>query len=155
MQLTDIIELNNIKVPLKAMEKHQAITELIDLLFEWELISDYDAIHEAVMKREAVRSTGVGQGFAVPHCKSNVVDRMVMALGKTVKPIDFESIDSKPVSMIVLLLSPADQTGPHIQALANISRLMTAPEYRQELWNCMSAEELYKKILQYEQENQI
>ena len=151
MKLTDVLQLNCVKVPLQATEKYQAITELIDLLDEAQKFSDYDTALRAVMQREAVRSTGVGQGFAVPHGKCAAVDRLVIAMGKTTEPIEFESIDKQPVNLIVLLVSPLDQTGPHIQALANISRFMTTSGIRQHIDDCLEPDQLYKLIKQHEQ----
>ena len=150
MQLTDIIELSCIKVPLTAADKYQSITELMDLLEQNGKLLDYQAALKAVMDREAVRSTGVGQGFAIPHGKTSAVDHLVMALGKTEKPLDFDSIDAQPVTMSVLLVSPADKTGPHIQAIARISRLMTDQDLRQKLWSSSSAQQLYQHITDHE-----
>ena len=151
MQLTDILEVSCIKVPMQAAEKYQAITELLKLLHKNVSLSDYQAAHQAVIEREAIRSTGVGQGFAIPHAKTNSVDRLVMALGKLEKPIDFNSIDGQPVSMIFLLLSPLDQIGPHIQAIAQISRLMTDQKLKNKLLNSGSAKDLYQHIIGHEQ----
>ena len=150
MQLTDILEVSCVKVPLQATEKLQSIAELIDLLAQNGKLKDYPSVLKAVMDREAVRSTGVGQGFAIPHGKTGGVDRLVMAIGKSGKPINFESVDGQPVTMIVLLLSPLDKTGPHIQAIARICRLMTDQEFRQKLWHSASAEELFQHILDYQ-----
>jgi len=149
MQLTDILELNCVKVPLQATEKTAAIKELVDLLDQNVHFKDYDAVLRAVMEREAIRSTGVGQGFAIPHGKTNTVDRIYMAVGKLNDPIDFKSIDGQMVTIIVLLVSPLDQTGPHIQVLARISRLMTDKKMRNALWACHSAEELFQLFSNY------
>lgn len=150
MKITEILDAKCVKVPLQAAEKYQAITELVDLLNARGLLDDYDAVLKAVMEREAIRSTGIGQGFAIPHGKCNAVSKLVMALGKVKTPIDFESIDQHPVSVIVLLVSPTDQTGPHIQALARISRLMTDREFRDKIWSADSAERLYQFIQNHE-----
>jgi len=146
MQLSEIIRLECVKVPLEATEKEQAITELVDLLNLARLLNGYEGALKAVMQREAVRSTGVGKGFAIPHGKCTAVDKLVMAVGKTTHPIDFESIDHQPVSLIFLLISPPDMTGPHIQALARISRLMTDPESRSCIDNSKTSEELYNYL---------
>ncbi len=149
MQLTDILELNCVKVPLQAADKTAAIKELIDLLAQNVTFNDYNAVYRAVMEREAIRSTGVGQGFAIPHGKTHTVGRIYMAVGKLNDPIDFNSIDGQRVTMIVLLVSPLDQTGPHIQALARISRLMTDQKLRKSLWASRSADELFQLICNY------
>jgi len=151
MKLTDILKPECVKVPLSAVEKYQAITELIDLLDQNDLIKDYHTVLKVVMEREAVRSTGVGQGFAIPHGKCNGVDRLVMAVGKTVRPIEFESIDKQPVDLIVLLISPLDQTGPHIRAIAGISRIMADPKIRQNISESSTSDQLYQIIANHQQ----
>jgi fructose-specific phosphotransferase system IIA component len=142
MAWCEILNSGCVKVPLEADEKHQAIAELVAILDGAGLIDDYDAVLTAVENRESVRSTGIGQGFAIPHGKTAAVDRLVMAVGKTKHPIDFDSIDGRPVSLIVLMVSPQDQTGPHIQALAQVSRLILEDDLRTKIWGCESAGEL-------------
>ncbi len=151
MQLTDILKPECVVVPLKAIEKYQAISAMIDVLAEQGCISDYKAVFKAVTERESVRSTGVGQGFAIPHGKTRTVNNLVMAIGRLAEPIDFESIDGQPVTIIVLLISPAEQTGPHIQALARISRMMTDKQFRDSLWSSQTPEEFYGHIASHEQ----
>ncbi|MBN1845209.1 MAG: PTS sugar transporter subunit IIA [Sedimentisphaerales bacterium] len=148
MQLKDILDPSCVKLPLESATKSQAITELLDLLAENGKIKDYDAVLRAIQQREAIRSTGVGQGFAIPHGKTPTVDRILMAIGKLDEPIDFDSIDGQPVTVIVLLISPLDQTGPHIQALARVSRLMTDKQIRDRIWQSRSSQELYDLIVQ-------
>ena len=146
MRLTDIIRSECIKVPLEATDKLQAIAELLALLDAEGLVKDSAAVLQAVTEREAVRSTGIGQGFAIPHGKSPHVDELVLAIGKLDEPIDFDSIDKQPVNVIFLLISPSDQTGPHIQALACISRLMTEMGLRKKLNDAKTAQKLQELI---------
>lgn len=143
MQLAEILDLACVVVPLKAKEKDQAILELVTLLDRSGKITNHQLALQAVMDREAIRSTGIGQGFAIPHGKCNATKKLVMAIGKLAEPIDFDSIDQKPVTLIALLVSPVDQTGPHIQALAKISRVMTDDSIRQKIWDSESAQRLY------------
>lgn len=150
MQLTQILELNSIIIPLAATDKIQVITQLVDLLHHRGKIKDYNTVLQAVMEREAIRSTGVGQGFAIPHAKTAAVDKIILAVGKLNEPIDFKSVDGKPVNLVILLLSPLEQIGPHVQAIACISRMMTDRVIREKLWNSRSADELYRHIVDYE-----
>ncbi|MCF7957961.1 MAG: PTS sugar transporter subunit IIA [Phycisphaerae bacterium] len=152
MQLNSLLKIENIKVPLEAREKYQAITELTHLLDNGNTFTDFEDILKTVMAREAIRSTGVGQGFAIPHGKCASVKQLTMAIGKPAEPIDFKSIDGQPVSVIILLVSPSDKTGPHIQALARISRIMTNMTFRKRIWDCTSAEALYQHIIDCENE---
>jgi len=150
MKLTDILAADCVKVPMEATDKTGAIRELVDLLAERGRISDRDELLQAVLDREKIRSTGIGKGLAVPHGKCGACPELVMAVGKPAKPIDFDSKDGQPVDLIVLLASPPDQTGPHIQALARISRLMLIDAFRSAIAKARSAEEVYGIIAGYE-----
>jgi len=151
MILTQILQPDCIKVPVESRDKEAVITELVDLLDANGLLSDRDSVLEAVLIRERIQSTGTGTGIAIPHGKCNAVKELVIAIGIAHEPIEYNSIDGKPVTILILLVSPADQTGPHIQALATISRLMLNEEFRQKLEKVTSTVEAY--ALLNDQEN--
>jgi len=146
MKLTEILQTSCVKVPLESKDKKSAIIELVDLLDSKHLLSDRDIVLESVLMREQTRSTGIGSGIAIPHGKCNAVKELIMAVGIADGPIDFESVDAKPVKIILLLVSPANQTGPHIQALAQISRLMLDEKFKEKLENSSSADEAYELL---------
>jgi len=150
MRLSEILDPSCVKVPLAAKGKEAAIEELVDLLAQSGRVANRDALLAAVTAREQVRSTGIGRGLAVPHGKAVGCDRLVMAIGKPAEPIDFASIDGQPVSVIVLLASPPEQSGPHVQALARISRLMLMEPFRQAVLTAKTAQELYAVIVQHD-----
>ena len=150
MQLTDILKPDCVKVPLDGASKPEVIEELLALLAAaGRLQESYAAVRQAVFDREAIRSTGVGQGFALPHGKTPAITTMSLAIGRTAEPIGFDAIDGQPVSIVVLLVSPAQQTGQHIQALAHISRIMTDKGLRPRLWAASTAAALYKLLESY------
>jgi mannitol/fructose-specific phosphotransferase system IIA component (Ntr-type) len=151
MRLTDILQLEAIRVPLGASDKIAAITELVDLLHESDHFADRDEVLRVVLDREATRSTGIGYGLAVPHGKTRACPRLAMAVGKPAQPLDFESADRQPVTIVVLLVSPPDKTGPHIQALAKISRLMLLDDFRQAVNAAQTAEEVLGTFQRFEQ----
>jgi len=146
MILTQILQPTCVKVPLAGKNKEDAIEELVNCLADNNLVTDRGLTFEAVMAREQTRSTGIGSGIAIPHGKCSAVKELVMAVGIAPEPIEFESIDNKPVSIVILLVSPPDQTGPHIQALARISRLMLDTQFKTQIEKVTSAEELYDLI---------
>lgn len=152
MTLTQILQPTCVKVPLEGKDKKSAITELVDLLDDNGLLLDRDVVLEAVLMREQTRSTGIGSGIAIPHGKCNAVKELIMAVGIASEPIDFASVDEKPVGIIILLASPSDQTGPHIQALAQISRLMLDEPFKQKLEKATSSEEAYELLSSKESE---
>ena len=150
MRLTEILKPENIKVPVEARTKTDAIAELVNLLATNGEVSDPKKVLDAVLERESTRTTGIGNGLAIPHGKCNGTDHLVMAIGRPATPIDFQAIDGRPVTLIWLLSSPPDKTGPHIHALARISRLMTIEKFRQALLTAPNAQALYDAIVQQE-----
>jgi fructose-specific phosphotransferase system IIA component len=152
MILTQILEPACIKVPLQGKNKDAVITELVDVLNAGGSLQDRDGVLQAVLAREQTRSTGIGSGIAIPHGKCKGVKELVMAMGISSQGIDFQSIDEKPVYIVVMLVSPLDKTGPHIQALARISRLMLDEEFKNKIQKSSSAQELYELISSKESE---
>jgi len=152
MNLTKILRLSCVKVPLESKDKKSAITELVDLLDANGLLLDKEAVLQTVLMREQTRSTGIGSRIAVPHGKCKAVKELVMSVGIASEPIDFESVDGKPVTIILLLVSPANETGPHIQALAKISKLMLDAEFKQKLEKATSSAEAYELLCNREKE---
>jgi len=150
MRLSELLKPQNIKVGLAARNKSEAIAELVTLLSNNKEVTDAKKVLDAVLEREGTRTTGIGNGLAIPHGKCNGTDHLVMAIGRPQTPIDFQAIDGRPVSLIWLLTSPPDKTGPHIHALARISRLMTIDRFRQALANAKTAQEIYDAIVQQE-----
>lgn len=144
INLLDILSPKAVKVPLEAGEKEAAIDELIDLLRDRRLIQDAKALKRAVWEREQQRSTGIGEGLAIPHGKCTCSESLVMAVGRPAEPVEFGAIDRKPVRLIVLLASPPSRTSDHIQALGKISRLMSRPEFRDAAYHAESPEELFR-----------
>src|SRR6476660_3613851 len=150
MRLTEILKPQNIKLPLEATTKAEAIGELVTLLAGNAEVSDAKKVLDAVLEREGTRTTGIGNGLAIPHGKCTGTDHLVMAVGKAATPIDFQAIDGRPVTWIWLLTSPPDKTGPHIHALARISRLMTIDSFRQTLATAKTPQDVFDIIQKQE-----
>ncbi len=150
MRLTELLKPANIKSPLAAVTKVDAIREMIDLLAANNELIHPRKVLDAVLEREATRTTGIGYGLAIPHGKSAGVDHLIMALGRCEKPIDFQAIDGKPVSLIWLLVSPPDRTGQHITTLAKISKLMMLDRFRSDLNKAEDAAAMFDIITQQE-----
>lgn len=150
MRLKSILSPDCVKVPLSATDKHGAIAEMVALIDAAGKLSDRDLMLRAAIERETTRTTGIGSGLAIPHGKCSAVCDLVMAVAKTAEPVDFESIDGKPVTIVIFLASPPDKTGPHIQALARISSLMTDPKFRKAADAAETARALYQLFVDFE-----
>ena len=147
MQLQQLLSVEDIRIPLEAGDKEAAIVELVDALAASGKLKNPDKVRQAVLDREATRSTGIGDGLAIPHGKTDGVENLVVAFGRAKTPLEFGAIDGKPVSLIWLLSSPPDKSGAHIEALKIISKLMAKAAVRKQMLEASSAEEIYQ-ILQ-------
>lgn len=146
MKLLDILSPECVKVPLASSDKQGVINELVDLLAQAGKVKDAKALKDAVWTRECTRTTGIGHGLAIPHGKCPGMTGIAMAIGKPSAPMDFEAIDGQPVRLIVLLASPPDKTSDHIQALAQVSRLMIMESFREKIYAATSAAEIYELL---------
>lgn len=148
MNISEILRPEAVKVPLVATQKQAAIFELVDLLGSLGLVSDPGRLRTVVWEREQQRTTGIGEGLAIPHGKSPSASGLVMAIGRPDTPIDFDSVDRRPVRLIVLLASPPDRTADHIQALGRISRLMSGAAFRERAFSADDADTLYRLFVE-------
>ncbi len=129
MAIADMLRIEIIKAPLESTEKNDIIRELLSLLHNDGLISDADAAFAAVRKREDMGSTGLGEGIAVPHAKTNLVSKLTLALGVSPDGVDFESLDGQPTKVFFLLLAPPDQPGPHVEALTEVAKISQSSSF--------------------------
>jgi fructose-specific phosphotransferase system IIA component len=136
MQLSNKIKKSAILMQMHSSSKDEALEELVDLLCSAWNLKERNTILEAIIKREEKQSTGVGLGLAVPHAKTPVVDKLYVAFGRSVQGIDFDSSDGEPARIFFILISPRDVSGPHIKALAGISRLIKHEDFRAALLAC-------------------
>ena len=146
MNLYQLLSEKSIKVPLKSRTKDDALAELADLLCKSHNISQREVILEGIVKRESSMSTGIGNGIAVPHCKSSVVWELVAALGISRDGIDFDSTDGKPAKIFFILIAQENNPGPHVKALAKLARLLHSSELRDQLIQANTAAEVLKAI---------
>jgi len=150
MNLLDILSPQCIVSPLASMEKRGVIDELVDCLATTGGVKDAKGLKEAVWTREQTRTTGIGNGLAIPHGKSPAMTGVAMAIGRPARPMDFEAIDGQPVRLIVLLASPPDRTTDHIQALARISKLISMNDFRERIYSAASPAEIYELLKSHE-----
>ena len=152
MTLLDILSADSTLVDLKGETKEDIIAELVDTLAVGDAISDRDKVLQAVLEREKIMSTGIGDGIAIPHGKSDAVEKLVAALGTQRRGVDFEALDGEPAYVFFLLVSPANVSGPHIKALARISRLLKNDDFKKKLIAAEAAVEIIE-IIETEERN--
>lgn len=148
MNIKKIISPETVILELKSSTKAGIIEEMIDhLVAVGRLRADQrQAALDAVMTREAKMSTGMQNGVAVPHGKTDAVSEMVAAIALKKEGVDFNSLDGQPSRIFVMTVSPASYTGPHIQFLAEISRLLNDPQVQARLLQARTPEEVLEAI---------
>lgn len=148
MKIMDFLDENAICANLNSIDKENVIKELLELLVKTGKVKNKAEIVKILLERESLGSTGIGQGIAIPHGKSNKVTKMVATLGVSKKGVDFDALDGEPVYIFFLLLAPQDSAGPHLKALARISRILKDKYFRDSLRNASDKDALMKIIKQ-------
>lgn len=151
MKIMEFVNTKAVAADLKATTKEGVIKELSGLLAKAGAIKDDKTLVRTLLDREALGSTGIGQGVGIPHGKCSIVKELVAAFGISKRGVDFNALDGEPVYIFFLLLAPEDSAGPHLKALARISRLLKDKYVRDNLIKAESEQEILK-ILKEEDE---
>lgn len=146
MSIYELLDEKSIKIGLNSTTKQEVLEELVDLLVSAGKIKDKYTVLDAIEARERQASTGLENGIAVPHCKTSAVNKLTAALGVSKNGIDFDSHDGKPAKIFFILIAELNNPGPHVRALAKLSRLLSAPEIRDSILNAKTASECLELI---------
>jgi len=142
MNLKKILTKDSILPELKADTKRGVIEEMVGLMAASGKVTDPAATIQAILAREAKMSTGMQNGIAIPHGKTDAVNQLVAAIAIHRAGVDFSAMDGKPSHIFIITLSPENRAGPHIQFLAEISRVLSRPELREKLLNAATSDEI-------------
>jgi fructose-specific phosphotransferase system IIA component len=152
MKVFELLDEKFILTDFNSEDKEKIINELIDLYKGSDKVNDLEKVRSAVLEREKIMSTGVGKGFAIPHGKTNAVNDVIAAFGKTGSDIGYDALDGNPVHLIFLLVGRDDMVSKHIKLLSRISRMMNKDEFRNKLINAESKKDIIE-IFKKEEEN--
>lgn len=144
MKISTILAPNTILVGLKVSNKSDLINALVNLANSTGKITDVESVRSEVIKREDIMSTGIGNGIALPHAKTNSVSDTICAIALLDSPIDYNAIDGEPISIAFLLLGRENNVGTHLRILSRISRFLSNEEKLNALKNCKSSDEVFK-----------
>lgn len=153
MKIFDFLNEKAITADLKSQDKKAAIQELTDSLVKAGALKPRmkDDVVKVLLNREALGSTGIGQGVAIPHGKCEFIKELVGAFGVSKSGINFDSLDGEPAYIFFLLLAPIESSGPHLKALARISKLLKDKYFRDSLKKAESEKSLLKIIKEEDQ----
>jgi fructose-specific phosphotransferase system IIA component len=142
MKLIEFLPEDHIILNLQGTTKLEIIEELLHHMDRLGLVMDYDTALHDIMLRESSQSTGLENGIAIPHAKTEAAKKLSMVFGIKKEGVDFKTIDDKPASLFFLVVSPVNTSGPHIQALALITRNLKDADRREKIKNAGSCAEI-------------
>ena len=146
MKIMEFLNKKAITASLKATDKVGVIRELVDLLAKADEIKNKEDLIKGLLTRESLGSTGIGQGIGIPHTKSPNAKDLVAAFGLSQRGVNFDSLDGEPVYIFFLLIAPEESAGPHLKALARISRMLKDKYFREMLKKAKDEKEILRII---------
>jgi len=147
MKITDILKKEHIIKDLNSCDKKNVLDELSSFLENKGEITSKENLLVALIEREKLGSTGIGENVAIPHAKTSEIDKIITVFGRSKNGVEFESLDQKPVNFIFLVIAPENSTGQHLKALARISRLFKNPSLRESVLRTNEADQIYSILV--------
>ncbi len=141
MNLERMLSVDRI-IDLQGATKRDILEEMIEVISQAPEVTDKKAFFDAILEREKIMSTGIGIGIAVPHVKIPAVKDFVMALGRVPGGVDFDSLDGKPVYLVIMIGASAKQKDQFLRVLAKVSLLFKNEEFRRAVMNASGPEEV-------------
>ena len=139
---SDILELRNIQVGVDVTSRNDALKYLADFAVKNQLANDSDAVYDSYLKREKEGSTGMTDGFAIPHAQSAAIAKSSMIVLKLKEPIDWQSLDGKKIDTVISFLIPESDSNAHLQYLSNTAKLLTHEDFIASLKKANTPEEI-------------
>jgi len=149
--IRDMLHQDLVIETIASTDKQGVIREFSRLLKSTGRIQDEEELVKLLTEREAIGTTGIGDGVAIPHAKLHLLPEMIVAFGRSSTGVDFQSVDEKPVFLFFLLITPDDKPGDHLKALARISRILKNPLLRENLKQVSQREQIQRLI--FEEDN--
>jgi PTS system nitrogen regulatory IIA component len=146
MRIIDLLEPGRVVADLKAATKRAVLEELVATLAPGPEKLDRNAVVEVLLERERLGSTGIGDYIAIPHGKLPSLPAMKLAFGRSLKGVDFDSMDGKPSHLFFLLLAPENSAGIHLKVLAKISRMLLSHSFREALLHAATAQDIFRLL---------
>ena len=147
MKISEILKKEHIIEELNSCDKTNVLDELSSFLEDEREITSKENLLSALIEREKLGSTGIGENVAIPHAKISEIDKIITVFGRSKNGVEFESLDQKPVNFIFLVIAPENSTGQHLKALARISRLFKNPSLRESVLRTNEVDQIYSILV--------
>ena len=149
-KISEIVLSDGVVLDVQNTEKIAVIKELAQILIGKNIVSNPDEFFSAILRRENLESTGIGQGVAIPHARTSAVKNIAIVFGRSKTGVDFSSLDGQPSHLIFLIAAPEDKKTEYIMTLARLSKLLRKNDARNRLMNAAHSQEVIETITQYE-----
>ncbi len=146
MRIVDLIQREMVIPKLSATGKFEIIRELARFLSNGHEGIDYDRLVKVLTDREALASTAIGEGVAIPHGKLPDLDRIQACIGRARDGVDFDSMDGKPTHIFIVMVAPENSAGAHLKALARISRVFKDKDFLRRLLEAPNGDKMYEAL---------
>jgi nitrogen PTS system EIIA component len=153
MKITDLLEPKAVIPDMTATNKMGVLEELAGTLVPGPEGLELDTVVEVLMERERLGSTGIGDNVAIPHGKLAGITDLKLAFGRSLKGVNFDSVDGKPSNLFFLLLAPVNSAGLHLKVLAKISRMLMSASFRENLMQAAQAQDIYQLLAAKDEES--
>ncbi|HEX7318994.1 MAG TPA: PTS sugar transporter subunit IIA [bacterium] len=151
LKLSNFLKPEGVVMDIHSKEKLAALHELVELMVKGKIAKDHDKLFNALAKRENLESTGIGEGIAIPHARTDAVEDLVLVFARSSAGVDFSAIDGKPSHIIFLIASPENKKSEYIMTLAKLSRLLRRPLVRDQLLNAPASNDVLEIIRKNEE----
>ncbi len=149
ISLADLITEEQVCLDLSATDKIEIMKEMIEVLGNQEKITDKEGLLKVLQEREELETTGIGDGIALPHARTNIVKELMVVFGRSKKGVDFEALDDKPVFLLFLIVAPTKDSSKVMRLLAGVCRILKNESFRQAL---LASENKQEVIRLFEEE---
>ncbi len=150
MEISDCLSEETISLDVTGKNKPEILRNLVDLLKKTTPLFTMEKVVHLLQEREELKTTGIGSGVAIPHCKIADIDRLYIAIGLSRKGIEFQSLDNNPVHLIFLVIAPENSGSDHLKICAKIVRLFRKTKVREELLTIPTADKVIAYIREME-----
>ena len=152
MRITDVLAATTVAVNVSFRTKEEVLNHLVSLIDRTGMVRDRSKVYSVITEREKIMSTGIGKGFAFPHAKTDAVADTVAALVTLKEPVEYQSLDGLPVSIVFMLVGRENAVGVHLRLLSRVSRLMNSDTFRHQLLQSTSPEQVIELIAEEEEQ---
>ena len=146
MKITDLLKKSGIALNPSVNTKEEAINKLVDLMDSTGRLNDKNAYKDAVLARESLSTTGIGDNIAIPHAKTTAVKEPGLSAMVLAKGIDYDSLDGEPAKLFFMIAAPEGENNLHLDVLARLSMMLMDPDFKEQLINAKSVDEFLALI---------